>query len=237
MHLLVTRPTHQAQKTIQALKALGHTCIEQPLLTVEPVQSRAPEGPFKAAILTSANAIPALQKLWADTPAALYPILATGRETRRAAAAAGFANVHSADGSARNLVTQYPTFAEEFGLATSDPVLYPCAENTAHDLPALLHNQARCLPWPVYRAEEVDGFTEQVRQQLISGRIEAVLLYSRRTADNFVRLMNQTAISTGQIRTFVLSYDIFCALPAAMRDKSQYPERPEEQLLFDLLDT
>jgi uroporphyrinogen-III synthase len=62
MHLLITRPLPDAERTAEALRARGHTVTLAPLLRVEPIaDARFGPGPFAGVILTSANAVRAMQ--------------------------------------------------------------------------------------------------------------------------------------------------------------------------------
>lgn len=238
MHLLVTRPAHQAQKTGLALADMGHSSTHQPMLTVERLDTPLPVviDSIRAVILTSTNAVQAITELWSTPSRSEIPVLTTGQETRRSAIDAGFTNAQSANGSALDLATQFPDWAKQQGLSPTDTVLYPCAEETAHDLQSLLKKFADCIAWPVYRTVQIDTLSDDVASQLKNGQIDGVLLYSARTAQSFVSSLKRASIDGSAVRTYVLSKDIFNTLPEDMRSKSKYPERPEERLLLDLLD-
>ena len=112
MHILLTRPRDQAGKTAEALQRLGHTCLVEPMLAIEPVSSPLPEGPFDGIVVTSANALPALEKLWSVGDRSQIPLLVTGTATANAAKELGFANTQHVAGSATDLIEQAPTWLQ-----------------------------------------------------------------------------------------------------------------------------
>lgn len=101
--MLITRPEPGATETARRVAALGASLgfapVRTPLQTVEPVPIRLPSPDRIAGIvLTSRNAIPALQAVWHRTP-----VWAVGDATARRAREAGFTRVVSADGDAVSL--------------------------------------------------------------------------------------------------------------------------------------
>src|SRR5215216_4341033 len=105
MHLLVTRPAVDADRTAQALRARGHTVTLAPVLHIETIADAAlSEGPFAALVMTSANAARAIQRHPRRADFCPLPVFTVGAQTEAAARAAGFARVTSADGGLPDLV-------------------------------------------------------------------------------------------------------------------------------------
>ncbi|MCJ8311149.1 MAG: uroporphyrinogen-III synthase [Rhizobiaceae bacterium] len=234
MHILVTRPIHQANATAGALKVLGHVPTIEPMLVVDRLATAMPKGPFFGVILTSANALPILTDSAKARKALTLPVLTTGKATAQAARDAGFESVTAHPGSALDLVAHLPAWMEQNGLTS--PLLYPCAETTAHNLNEILAEMGiSCLHWPVYRTDVAKDFSQTTKQGLQDGHFDAVLLYSRRTAHTFVQLMRNNNLAMEGLRTYVMSKDIYEALPKELQTHAHYPNRPAEADLLHLI--
>src|SRR5947199_3346548 len=104
MRLLVTRPEPDNARTAAALRANGHEVMLAPLLHIEAVTNVDLGGPSWAAILlTSANGARAVADHPRRAELIALPVLTVGRSSADAARAAGFTDVTSADGDARDL--------------------------------------------------------------------------------------------------------------------------------------
>lgn len=80
MLVLVTRPREQSADTVEALEALGHEALVDPLLAIRPLDPGPIDfDPADAVIVTSANAVQALRAV----PPSL-PIYAVGESTAAA---------------------------------------------------------------------------------------------------------------------------------------------------------
>ena len=234
MHLLVTRPRHQAQSTAATLEARGHTVSIEPMLNVNPLATPMPDGNFDGVILTSANALPSLANQPKLEELLSLPVLTTGKATKSAALEHGFSNVEQNTGSALDLVAQVPDWMARHDVGNR--ILYPCAESTAHDLNALLAGQGvSCIHWPVYRTEPAHALSEATQRALQNNKIDAVLLYSKRTAHTFVQLMQQNNLAMEGLHAYVMSQDIYDALPKELQDHAQYPDKPVEADLMNLI--
>lgn len=235
MQVLVTRPLEQARATASVLESGGHSVTIEPMLEVQYLPTPLPAGSFSGMILTSANALPVIARLAEPQQLLLLPVITTGKATATAALNHGFVQVDHQPGSALDLIAQLPTWMERRGI--SDDLLYPCAETTAHDLSDLLAKQGiRCWNWPVYRTEAARDFTAGTKRGLHNRKFDAVLLYSKRTAHTFVQLMQQNNIAMEGLRTYVMSQEIYNALPKELQDHAQYPDIPVETELLNLIE-
>jgi uroporphyrinogen-III synthase len=234
VHILVTRPQHQANSTAEALKQIGHSSLVEPMLEIQLLETRMPAGPFSGMILTSSNSASGLEKLDPERKLAHLPVLTTGKASAEATRHRGFANVDHVSGSALDLVDHIPDWIQQKAL--EGKLLYPCAETTAHDLSALLaHKHISCHSWPIYRMIPANNFSTAARQALTSKKIDGILLYSKRTAHTFVQLMQQNEISMKGLHAYVMSHDIYNSLPEDLQTHAHYPSKPSETDLLNLI--
>jgi len=181
MRVAVTRPRADAERTATALRDEGHEVLVAPLMRVEPIAAEL-DGDWSAVIITSANAPEAI----ADNPAApaLYKLklFAVGDRSAEAAQAAGFGDVESAGGDARDLVS---LIVQRHGGAAL-PLLYLAGEDRAADVVGeLAAHGVKAEMRVVYRAVTAP-FPDDLIEALRADEIDAVLHYSRRSADNYV---------------------------------------------------
>ena len=240
MHLLVTRPNEQARQTAHRLQQEGHTVTIEPLLEIfskveEPIPS-ASANPFSAIIVTSANASEGLDVLWPLHERELVPVITTGEATKNVLISLGFKKCVSVNGSALKLLDAVPQWMAEENLSIDDTIFYPCAYQMAHDLEKELKIMGiHCVSRPIYRARPQTKFSNNVVTMLMENRVDGVLLYSARTAETFVSLMDKYQLPLDQLNTYVLSEQIFDSLPGLMKNNCQYPREPSEAALFRLL--
>jgi uroporphyrinogen-III synthase len=233
MRLLITRPLPDALATEARVRALGHETLVQPLLTI--VFAPPPKDlPEPAAILaTSRNSIRAIQawplaKRWQQTP-----IFVTGEATARDAADAGFADVRSGGGDVASL-GQAVRAAFPPG---AGPLLYATARDRAGELAEAVTAagyEVRIVE--AYRAEMATAFDRPVREALAGGRLDGVLLYSRRTAEAFRALATAAGLAEHLRRPayYVLSEQVAAALKSMGSDVRR-AARPDEDSLLALI--
>jgi uroporphyrinogen-III synthase len=183
MQILVTRPAPDSSETAGRLRALNLDPVLCPLLRIEPLAPRLP-GPagFAAIALTSANAVRVVpaERL---APFLALPLVAVGGHTAAAARAAGFTDIREARGSYTGLV-------EHLAHHTAPgPVLYLAGRERTGDLARSLAPHGRmvvtCETYAMLPADPA----EAALVALADGRIEAVLHYSRRSAERFVEAL------------------------------------------------
>lgn len=233
MRILVTRPEPDATRTADRLRALGHEPVISPLLVI--ASNAPPAGlPDPAAlVLTSRNAVKALS-LWSQASHWCdRPLFVTGRGTSEAACSAGFTDLRSADGDAKDLASLVMSgVGPDVG-----PILYPAARDRSDTFVA----QLRAAGYDIhvveaYRADVVPAFDAGVREALRSGRIDVVLLYSRRTAEAYRRAIERAGLESAvrRIRICALSHRVAEPL-AGLIDKVDVASHPDEGALLALL--
>lgn len=199
----MTRPQPAADKTAAALAARGVDSLVEPLLHIVPRDS-VPELDGVAALLfTSANGVNA----FADCSACRdLPLLAVGDATAAAARAAGFTSVHSADGAVGDLAA----LARRL-LPPGATLLHGAGADVAGDLAADLPGYfIRRLT--LYDAVAATALSPMAESALRAGEIDAVLLYSPRTARTFAALAKAAGVDTGRLIAIAMSDNVAAVL-------------------------
>jgi uroporphyrinogen-III synthase len=234
VRLLLTRPELDAQRTATALRAQGHDVIIAPLLRIEPVtDAQIGAGPWVAILITSANAAPAVAAHARVTQWRALPVFAVGRRSADAMAAAGFADVTSADGDVSELA--------QLVAARLQPVarlLYLAGEDRSGDLAGDLRARGFAVETAViYRAVAATSLPPAAAQALAGG-IDGVLHFSRRSAEVFVDAARAAGVleSALQAAHFCLSAPIAEPLAQAGAADIRVAERPNEARLLALID-
>jgi uroporphyrinogen-III synthase len=175
MRILITRPIEDANATAQILRAQGHDPVIAPLLDIRYRQGVAIPFEARAILATSANGIRALAK---NTPRRDMRVFAVGTQTAHAAHLAGFADVQSADGDARDLAKLVMR-----SVSKQDMLLHAAGSETRGDLSGALKRQG----YEVRTVTLYDAVAAKVLSCDLAG-IQAALFYSPRSATIFVNL-------------------------------------------------
>jgi uroporphyrinogen-III synthase len=233
MRLIVTRPQPDNARTAGELRARGHDVLQAPLMRVEPLAVDL-TGSWGAVIVTSANAPASVAANPARDTILKLPVFAVGRRSADAARAAGFTNVSSAGGDVRDLVRLIAERRADAGA----PLLYLAGEDRAADLVAELavHGVAADMRI-VYRAVTVP-LPPELAAALKSGDVDAVLHFSRRSADNYLAGARQAGLLEQALgpRHFCLSAQIAAPLTAAGAVEVSVAPRPDEATLLGLVE-
>lgn len=190
MNLLLTRPKAQADAMAEALRSRGHRIHVAPLLRVDRMEfDDSTLRSASAIIVTSANAVPALEGL---NPA--IRIFAVGPDTASAAKVAGFSNVIAASGTASSLLDMVMhQWQPEDG-----PLAYASGHHVSVDIAGALALQGYgCKRVEVYATSQALQLPEETVGLLRRGEIDAVLFMSFRTADAFCGLVAAAGTSDG----------------------------------------
>lgn len=202
MRLLVLRPEPDASETAARLRALGHSVLVEPMLTVE--FRPEPAGlPKPAAILfTSRNAVRALGRWRQAADWRGRPAFAVGKETAALARASGFGDVRAGGRDAAALA-DLVAGALPPGQGT---ILYPAARERTGDLEKLLSARGFSVRLiEAYQAVAAERLGETTATALSNGEIDGVLVYSRRTAETFRDLARSAGLRLPGIAVYALS--------------------------------
>jgi uroporphyrinogen-III synthase len=184
MRMLITRPEPEAQATRERLAALEIEADIAPLMSRQTLHAHLPppQG-FAALALTSTNALRSLSELAPLEPVLDKPVFAVGDRTAHEARQLGFTKVTAAQGTLDSLATA-------IALARLDgPVLYPAAKHLSGDLAqALTPHGLMVVTVPVYEMVAEAHLPEAICRDLATDGFDAILFYSRRTAEIFCAL-------------------------------------------------
>lgn len=206
--VILTRPRHDSEKLACKLAGRGIVAIVAPVIDIAPVPSpRLPAGPFQAVLITSANAVRALEaaglvgRLRALTAICVGP--SSGEQCRQA----GFADVAVAGGDVESLLDLVRRRLD----AGAGALFYPSGERVSADLAALLGEFGFTVERTVvYTAHPVDRLPAPARRALTGKAGAAVALYSRRTAHIWCDLVarEDLADAAGKLRYICLSAQV-----------------------------
>ncbi len=215
----VTRARPAAEETAARLRALGWTPLVEPLLLLRPLPVEPPAMDGVGALaFTSAAGVRAFTALH---PGRDLPVFVVGAATARAARAAGWSAVLSADGD----VAALGRLLER--KAPPGRVLAPGAREPAGLLP-------RAERLAVYAAEREPGPWPQALEAAARARLP-VLLQSPAAA-RALRDAAPGGVPTGD-RWLVLALSLACAEPlAGLAGEVRIAERPTEAALLARLD-
>lgn len=189
MVLLVLRPEPQASDMVAALAARGVPALAEPMLTIEPADNptglvRAADPNAEALILTSRQTVAILKSAGGLQALTGLPVIAVGAGTAHDARAAGFVDVRSADGNADDLVdlvarTGFHRLVHAGGRDKAGDIASRLAGLGVHVTEAEL-----------YRAEPRQDLAPEVATAFAEGRIDGLVVASKRSAQAFVDLMD-----------------------------------------------
>ena len=230
MRVVVTRPQADAERTAAALRARGHDVLVTPLMRVEPIAVDL-DGQWSALAITSANAPNAIARNPARDTLVNLPLLAVGRRSAEAARQAGFTDVTSADGDVRELVR----LIEASRRKSEGPVLYLAGEDRASDLVNELLERGMAVEMRVvYRAVTMP-LPESLIDALKAGEVDAVLHFSRRSAENYVAGAKSAGVVGRALAGRHLCLSAQVAEPLAGASHILVAARADEATLIELL--
>ena len=233
MRIAVTRPQADSERTATALRARGHAVLVAPLMQVEPVAAEI-RASWAAVVVTSANAPGAIATHPARAVLIKLPVFAVGRRSADACRRAGFTDVITAGGDVRDLIR----LIMERRADAANPLLYLAGEDRAADLIGELtaHGIAAEMA-VVYRAVS-SSFPPELVAALKAGEIDAVLHFSRRSADNYLAGAAQAGIAKQAlaVRHLCLSAQIAEPLATAGATRIAVATRPDEASLVALME-
>lgn len=228
MRILLTRAHEDSERTEKKLAALGHEVVIAPVLRVVPTGDPAPADPHDALIVTSAHAVEGL----AAYPDKAVPVFSVGERTTDALLEAGFTSVVTAEGDAVSL----SRLIRET-LRPPRTLLHVTARHHKEEPAASLSAAGfTILSWEVYEAEALPALPEAALEALRTGKIEAVLHYSRRSADLFVRQAEKAGLRSAILGCLhvCLSEDVSAPLKA-IGAATRMASWPHEDALLELV--
>lgn len=228
MKIAVTRPEEDAEPLKAKLEAMGHQALMAPLMTIRPRTDAAiPGRPWQAIAVTSANGIRALPE---GHGLQNIRMLTVGPQSLKAAVAAGFkAEAHGGD------VNGLAAFIRAALNPQAGPILYLSGAETAGDLEGQITSAGfECHRAVLYDAVPAESLGAAAKP-LESGEIDAVLLYSPRSARIWLALAGAAGLvaQASHLRNFCLSANVASVLPEGWAKLT--PQTPDEQAMLALL--
>ncbi|HET6156785.1 MAG TPA: uroporphyrinogen-III synthase [Dongiaceae bacterium] len=201
MRILITRPIEDAKPLADALADRGVEVLIEPLLEIKHLDGAELDlDGVQALLFTSANGVRAFA---AASPRRDLKTFTVGDGSAEAARQAGFSDVESAKGDIEAL-----TALVVDRLKAEDGILFHAAGTvTAGDLKARLEGLGyRVRRAQLYEARIATALSPETRANLTLGGIDAVLLFSPRTAGTFAELWQQAGSpSLAKIQALCLS--------------------------------
>lgn len=237
MSVLVTRPPPDNATTAAALRAAGNEALLAPVLRFEPLELHGdPDVTFDGVIVTSANALRAVDGNADVARLLMLPLFAVGGHTAEAARRGGFLNVIDSGADAAALRERVK---KAFKKSKHPAVLLHLAgADLARDLSGELGAQGMTVvTQTVYRMTPVNRLPDDVSEAFAAHRIEAILHYSRRSARAFVDAARNSGveISALALPQCCLSEAIGAVLRDAGAMRISVASAPNETALLESL--
>lgn len=240
MAVLVTRPLPDGEATAANLRARGFEVLLAPMLRFEPVAFRGDgEVSYGAVIVTSANALRAIEPQLAGSPLTKLPLFAVGEHTASAARLAGFENVIPAGGDATALRDLVLAGVKAGQLKKASPLLYLAGADLARDLAGDLGERGfTVVTHTTYRMSPASDLPRETCEAFAANRVEAVLHYSRRSARAFLEAARAAGveISALSIPQCCISDHVASVVRDAGATQVTVAASPDENALFGALD-
>ncbi len=230
MRVMITRPRADAEALAALLAERGIETLIEPLLEIVAIAGRALDlEAVQALLLTSANGARALAETTDRRDLALF---AVGPATAAAARAEGFASVATAGGDVAALSRLVEARLDK----SAGVLLHVSGSAVAGDLAGRLTAAGFATRRAVlYEAQPSSALSDAAVAAIAEGRIDAVLLFSPRTAASFVRLAGQASLALGRLRALCLSPAVAQHAETAPWGEIAVAARPELDALLALI--
>ncbi len=197
MRLLVTRAADETGGLDAQLEALGHEVISAPLLDIAFLPVSPPDG-ASAIIVTSKNALRAIERSgWLDDARHL-PLYCPGRGTAELARLLGFRKISEGAGDAASIPALIGVDGPKPG---ANAIAYYCADATAFDMEAALSAMgANVRKYTAYRARPARILPLNAEMAIRSGALDGVILLSPRTAGTYRHLVEEAGLENKAVR-------------------------------------
>ncbi len=223
------RARDDAARTAEKLRALQFEPVLSPVLEIAATGARMPQGAYDAVLATSAKGVEFARG--AEALKAL-PFHAVGERTAHAARALGFhLDIVAANAEAilPSLLARHPAPAHFLYLAGRDrqQTLEAGLKTAGHRVAAV----------EVYEARAAKALSQHAIDAIAAGEIDAVLHYSRRSAEIFIALATAAGImeTTRDALHLTLSQAVAEPLLCENFPNVGVAERPDEEHLQALL--
>ncbi len=232
MRLLITRPREDAEPLAAALGERGIEAVLEPLMSITDVDASDldPDG-VQALLITSANGIRAFARRHSRRDIAVF---AVGDASARTAFELGFAEVRSAAGDVDALAALVRDKLD----SGAGALLHIAGSHVAGDLSGLLEAAGFDVRRQVlYQATAAEKLSPVTVDELKSGTLDGVLLFSPRTAELFVKLAAAAGLEEAcrPLVAYCLSQAVADNAEALTWRRVMVASEPNQQSLLDAL--
>ncbi len=248
MAVLLTRPSPDNAASGEALRARGFEVLLAPMLRFEPVPfADDPDADYQAVIVTSANALRAVEAALAQSALRKLPLFAVGEHTASVARELGFANVIVAGGDAaalrdrvlESVRAKEPKKAPNKQLKNTRPLLYLAGAELSRDLAGeLAQHGLEVVTQTTYRMVAVATLPRAVCDAFARDDVDAVLHYSRRSAAAFLEAVRNEGIEISALAVpqCCISANVAAVLHEAGAAQVKVAASADEKALFEALE-
>ena len=241
MTILVTRPQPDNETTGASLRARGFDVLLAPMLRFEPMALLEDEdADYAAIIVTSANALRAIEPQLPGHRWLKLPLLTVGDRTAAAARRAGFSKIISAAGDSQDLreliLAKARGKKREFGRG---PLLYLAGADLSRDLAGELGEHGlTVVTRTTYRMVASSDLPPEALEAIAANQVQAVLHYSARSARVFVDAVRAAGveISALAVPQCCISANVATVLREAGASRVALASSPDENSLFVAVD-
>jgi uroporphyrinogen-III synthase len=235
MQVLVTRAHIGAMRTAEQLAVRGHHAIVSPVLEMAATDAAWPRGVVDALIATSAQAFDLLkcEPEWPLPEAKrLLPLFLVGERTAEAARARGFTGPMLVAPDVQELTKMIL-----YRRALPPRRLYIAGRDRKPDLETCLNEAHLGVETiEVYEARAAASLTQDAIEGLAAGTVDAVLHYSRRSAEIFLNLAEMAGLPTAPLQHMAISSDAAQPLRDAGLPYISVAAEPNDEAVLALLD-
>lgn len=234
MRVLITRPEPDAQTLAKLLIERGIEPILAPLISIRIRNDiDVSLADVQAVLFTSANGVRAFAATGAERN---LPAFCVGDATAEAAREAGFADISSAAGDVGALASLVAGACDPSG----GDLLHAAGSAVAGDLAGALETDGFTVCRAVlYDAEPAAELPDDANAAIERGEIDAVLLFSPRTAARLIDLIRAAGLESAcaGIQAVCLSSAVAGALGDLKFAERLVAERPDQASLLALLES
>lgn len=180
--ILITRPEDDAEEFAALARTMGFEPVCEPMLEIRPIKAKIPDlKRFQGMVFTSVNGLRRFCEVSKERGLRAYCV---GDTTASRAVDFGFKDVHSAGGNARDLARLIRERAQP-----GKPLLHARGVHTAVSIREEVAPEMPVEEAVLYEAVPTQSFSEETLSRLDLGELDAVLFFSVRTGEAFVRLI------------------------------------------------
>ena len=185
--ILITRPAEDAVDYAASLQAEGFRTFSESMLKIIAQDFKTPDlSNYQGLIFTSAKAV----RLFAPScPERDMDLFCIGKNTYEQAREFSYFNLHNSNGGGAELIA---FILKRSAKKSGKPFLHICGAHVAQPIDKMLAAEGVQLDrLVIYRAEKAKALSRDCIQKIQNRDISTVTFFSRRTAENFITLMEK----------------------------------------------